>query len=209
MGGHFGGRSGISSLDNPIQNEDELAEMLRHAGVVTKEGSNQGGVWSASPPKAGQPDIKAPSGDPEGAASTPRVASPGWGKDYKPLIPDTTKGSTMGVNKGGTWQADPKGTIKAPGGDPESVKETRQVNELDAATIQSAAAQRDAQTSAQMSPAAQRRDPMVGLTNRIKMNTRLPEDDSDPFNHPFFNSQSKPEAETFTQLQQQQQQQQQ
>jgi hypothetical protein len=142
----------ISTSPQSMSEADyELAEMLRHAGVVTKEGSNQGGVWSASPPKAGQPSIKAPSGDPEGAPSTPKTASPGWGKDYKPLIPDTTKGSTMGVNKGGTWQADPKGTIKAPGGDPESVKE----------------------------------------------------DDADPFNDPFFTSKSKPEAETFTQLQQQ------
>ena len=121
MGGMKPGQS--SSLDNPIQNEDELAEMLRRAGLSMEEGSNQGGVWSASPPKPGQPNIAAPSGDPEGAPSTPKTASPGWGKDYKPLTPDTTKGPAMGINKGGVFQADPKGTIKAPGGDPESVKE--------------------------------------------------------------------------------------
>jgi hypothetical protein len=96
---------------------------VKPADTDVKEGSIQGDTWSASPPKAGQPNVKAPSGDPEGAPSTPRTASPGWGKDYKPLTPDTTKGPAMGVNKGGVFQADPKGTIKAPGGDPESVRE--------------------------------------------------------------------------------------
>ena len=37
-------------------------------GDNVKEGSIQGGVWTADPPKPGQPAVKAPSGDPEGAA---------------------------------------------------------------------------------------------------------------------------------------------
>jgi len=54
----------------------------------------------------------------------PATASPGFGKDYKPLVPDTEKpGSARGTIKGGTFQADPKGRVKPPGGDPEGVKE--------------------------------------------------------------------------------------
>lgn len=53
-----------------------------------------------------------------------RTASPGWGKDdYEPLIPSKPTDSAMGVIKGGTWQSDPKGTVKAPSGDPEGVRE--------------------------------------------------------------------------------------
>jgi hypothetical protein len=64
--------------------------------------------------------------------------------------PNTTsapKDNGMGRIVQGTWQADPKGTVKAPSGDPEGVKE----------------------------------------------------DDADPFNDPFFNTKSKPEAEIRTQ----------
>jgi hypothetical protein len=53
-----------------------------------------------------------------------KQASPGFGKDYKPLVPDTEKpGSARGTIKGGTFQADPKGRVKPPSGDPEGVKE--------------------------------------------------------------------------------------
>jgi hypothetical protein len=58
------------------------------------------------------------------AAAPVKKASPGFGKDYKPLVPDTEKpGSARGTIKGGTFQADPKGRVKPPGGDPEGVKE--------------------------------------------------------------------------------------
>jgi hypothetical protein len=57
-------------------------------------------------------------------AAPVKKASPGFGKDYKPLVPDTEKpGSARGTIKGGTFQADPKGRVKPPSGDPEGVKE--------------------------------------------------------------------------------------
>lgn len=57
-------------------------------------------------------------------AAPAKKASPGFGKDYKPLVPDTEKpGSARGTIKGGTFQADPKGRVKPPSGDPEGVKE--------------------------------------------------------------------------------------
>jgi len=46
------------------------------------------------------------------------------------------------------------------------------LEELSPATIQSAAAKRDAQTPDQMSPATQRKDIMTHLSNRVKMNNR-------------------------------------
>jgi hypothetical protein len=57
-------------------------------------------------------------------AAPVKKASPGFGKDYKPLVPDTEKpGSARGTIKGGTFQADPKGRVKPPSGDPEGVRE--------------------------------------------------------------------------------------
>jgi hypothetical protein len=57
-------------------------------------------------------------------AAPVKKASPGFGKDYKPLVPDTEKpGSARGTIKGGTFQSDPKGRVKPPSGDPEGVKE--------------------------------------------------------------------------------------
>jgi len=57
-----------------------------------------------------------------------------------------------------------KGDISIGGGE--------ELKELSLGTIQSAAAKRDAQQPGQMSPATQRKDPMVHATNRINMNTR-------------------------------------
>ena len=73
---------------------------------------------------AGRGYINPPLVNPSAPLPPARTASPGWGRDdYKPLTPDTSTGPAMGVNKGGTWTSDPKGTIRAPGGDPEGVKE--------------------------------------------------------------------------------------
>ena len=138
-----------------------------------KEGSIQGGTWSASPPKPGQPSVNAPSGDPEGAPSTPRTASPGWGKDYKPLIPDTTKGSAMGVNKGGVFQADPKGTIKAPSGDPEGVKEGTPMPGQNFTTTQGAQMKYNPTSGSWQSQApVTPNDPYTMVSNKQTMNTK-------------------------------------
>jgi hypothetical protein len=109
---------------------DKIAEVFSDE---MSEGSIQGGVWSADAPKAGQPNVPAPSGDPEGAASTPRTASPGWGKDdYKPLIPDTVKPGSARVSPAGTTvKPDSRGTMKPSSGDPEGVKEDGPVNQAD------------------------------------------------------------------------------
>ena len=73
---------------------------------------------------AGRGYINPPLVNPSAPLPPARTASPGWGRDdYKPLTPDTSTGPAMGVNKGGTWTSSPTGTIRAPGGDPEGVKE--------------------------------------------------------------------------------------
>jgi hypothetical protein len=73
---------------------------------------------------AGRGSINPPLVNPSAPLPPARTASPGWGRDdYKPLTPDTSTGPAMGVNKGGTWTSSPTGTIRAPGGDPEGVKE--------------------------------------------------------------------------------------
>jgi hypothetical protein len=57
-------------------------------------------------------------------------------------------------------------------GMPQTGEKPKQVDELSPATIQSAAAKRDAQQPDQMSPATQRKDIMTHMTNRINMNAR-------------------------------------
>jgi hypothetical protein len=57
-------------------------------------------------------------------------------------------------------------------GVPQTGEKPKQVDELSPATIQSAAAKRDAQQPDQMSKATQRKDITTHLTNRIKMNAR-------------------------------------
>ena len=56
-------------------------------------------------------------------------------------------------------------------------KDEERLEELSPATIQSAAAKRDAQQPEDMSPATQRKDPMVHATNRINMNKKVAEDE--------------------------------
>jgi len=88
---------------------------------VSEDMYNQGGVYKDLEIEPKRPQQKE-KGMTRG--TRPATASPGFGKDYKPLVPDTEKpGSARGTIKGGTFQADPKGRIKPPGGDPEGVKE--------------------------------------------------------------------------------------
>ena len=56
-------------------------------------------------------------------------------------------------------------------------KDEERLEELSPATIQSAAAKRDAQQPEDMSQATQRKDPMVHATNRINMNKKVAEDE--------------------------------
>ena len=54
----------------------DRADALKAAGIKddrgpVDEGSIQGGVWTSAPPKKGQKDVPAPSGDPEGVPAKP------------------------------------------------------------------------------------------------------------------------------------------
>jgi hypothetical protein len=55
-----------------------------------------------------------------------KKASPGFGKDWKPLVPDTVAPGSARVSPvGSTVKADPKGKMKPSSGDPEGVKESK------------------------------------------------------------------------------------
>ena len=88
-----------------------------------KEWDKQKGV------KEGQwKDIDGASAPPKGAKLQTKTIEPGSAirvdpKYKEPTVPSTPKDNGMGRIVQGTWQADPKGTVKAPSGDPEGVKE--------------------------------------------------------------------------------------
>ena len=88
-----------------------------------KEWDKQKGV------KEGQwKDIDGASAPPKGAKHQIKTIEPGSAirvdpKYKEPTVPSTPKDNGMGRIVQGVWQSDPKGTVKAPSGDPEGVKE--------------------------------------------------------------------------------------
>jgi hypothetical protein len=76
---------------------------------------------------AGRGFVNPPLVNPNKPVPPARTASPGFGKDWKPLTPDTSTSSAMGTIKGGVWTADPpkpgERGVPAPSGDPEGVRE--------------------------------------------------------------------------------------
>ena len=100
------GPDGKPVLDQPVPTDTALrvANALNVSDVSEEmdEGSIQGGVWTATPPKPGQPNVPAPSGDPEGVPSSKVIRPTTTTKTPSPSI-----SQPMGTIKGGVWTADP------------------------------------------------------------------------------------------------------
>jgi hypothetical protein len=67
------GRYGVLTIvkkkfgEEAVADAEKCVDYLENEYHTQTEGSIQGGVWTADPPQPGQPNVPAPSGDPESA----------------------------------------------------------------------------------------------------------------------------------------------